>query len=151
MVIEPKEGNFKIDDKIVIKCKATLKSHHRSVINGRHGASNHTLNQRQHKPSIYWYKENEILRNQDSNKNKIRHDPEQNKIDETHAHKINIETKQDADENILNSVLTISNAKLDDSGKYRCIYDNIQEQVTVKVIYDCKFLSFVYQILKLKF
>ena len=143
MVIEPKEGNFRIDDKIVIKCKATLKSHHKSLINGRHG-TNHTLNQRQHKSSIYWYKENEILRNQDSNKNKIRHDPEQNKIDENYAHKIQIETKQDSEENILNSILTINNAKLDDSGKYRCIYDNIQEQVTVKVIYDCKFLILLF-------
>lgn len=62
--------------------------------------------------------------------------------------KIEIDTRQDQTENQLNSVLTIYNAKVDDSGKYRCIYDNIQEQVNVKVIYDCKyFLIFTQTIL----
>lgn len=145
LVIEPKEASFKVNDKIVIKCKATLKSHHKNGMNKAYTFNNinHTTNphhqrhQRMHKPNIYWYKENEILKDTDLNRNKIRHDPSQNQQSEYFDdNKIEIDTKQDLDENLLNSVLTINNAKINDSGNYRCIYDNIQEQVTVKVLPD---------------
>ncbi len=52
------------------------------------------------------------------------------------SHKFEIETKQDSHEQHLNSVLTIHDARVDDSGRYRCIYDNIQESVQVKVFND---------------
>jgi hypothetical protein len=55
------------------------------------------------------------------------------------SHKFEIETKQDSHEQHLNSVLTIHDARVDDSGRYRCIYDNIQESVQVKVFNDGKF------------
>lgn len=121
LVIEPREGNYKIDEKIVIKCKATLKYHQKN---------SHQLNQRHQKPNIHWYKENEIIKSTNSRST-------------INDQKIEIDTRQDIDENLLNSVLTIHNAKVDDSGKYRCIYDNIQEQVNVKVIYDCKLMFFI--------
>lgn len=117
MVIEPRQGSFRQDDKIVIKCRATLKYQPKM---------NHNLNQRQQKPNIHWYKENEIIKTTSS------------RSISQELPKIEIDTQQDQDENLLNSVLTINNAKIDDSGKYKCIYDNIQEQVDVKVIYDCK-------------
>ena len=153
MVIEPKEGNFKVNDKIVIKCKATLKSTHKNShkVNKAYSLSSNSnssismnhRHQRMHKPNIYWYKENEILKDTDSNRNKIRHEPQQNEnSDYFENRKIEIETKHDFHDNLLNSVLTISNAKLNDSGLYRCIYDNIQEQVTIHVSQpDCEFFS----------
>jgi hypothetical protein len=42
-------------------------------------------------------------------------------------------TTQDKNDHLLRSVLILNNATPEDSGKYRCIYDNIQEQVEVKV------------------
>ena len=153
LVIEPKEANFKVDDKIIIKCKATIRTYHNSNNNKihHHTSSNnnaytltnnsfHQRHQRMHKPNIYWYKGNEILKDTDAHRNKLRHEPSQKeKSDLDENRKIEIETNHDYSDNLLNSVLTISNAKVNDSGKYRCIYDNIQEQVTVHVSQpDCK-------------
>jgi len=158
LVIEPKEANFRVDDKIVIKCKATLRTYthknmnhnHRSTNNNNNAAytltngsfNHHQRHQRMHKPNIYWYKGNEILKDTDTHRNKLRHEPSLKEInkDLVDNRKIEIETNHDFGDNLLNSVLTISNAKVNDSGKYRCIYDNIQEQVTVHVSQpECKF------------
>jgi hypothetical protein len=166
LVIEPKEANFRVDDKIVIKCKATLRTYthnannknmnhnHRSTNNAAYTLTNgsflnnnnhhhHQRHQRMHKPNIYWYKGNEILKDTDTHRNKLRHEPSLKEInkDLVDNRKIEIETNHDFGDNLLNSVLTISNAKVNDSGKYRCIYDNIQEQVTVHVSQpECKFI-----------
>jgi len=135
LTIEPKEGNFRKDETIVIKCKATLKSHHRS--NNQHSKNN--LNQRQQKPHINWYKDNEIIKSSPTQKR--REDTHHNNENNQTVRKIEIQTKQDNNQHYLDSVLIIQKANSDDSGKYRCIYDNIQEQITVKVVHDRKFLS----------
>jgi hypothetical protein len=117
LTIEPKDGNFKIDDKIVLKCKATMGTPHKTQ-------SSHLINQRQSKSSILWYRENEIIKATSGEQ----------------GHKIEIETKLDNKEQTLNSILTVNSAKVEDSGKYRCIYDNTQEQINIKVINDCELL-----------
>lgn len=74
-------------------------------------------------PSINWYKENEILQ------------PVSNRTD--------IRTEIDNGHHNLHSVLTIYHSKIEDSGKYRCVYDDIQEQVDVRVSnYESKFILF---------
>jgi hypothetical protein len=123
-VIEPKDAQFKIDEKIVLKCRTTLRTHKPSE------RQSHNLKQRQPRPNIHWYKDNEPIRSTSLYRNSNNEDPSMRKID--------IETKQEGEDNLLNSVLVIHNARIEDSGKYKCIYENIQEQVTVKVIYDCK-------------
>ncbi len=139
-MIEPREGHFKIDETIVIKCKATLKSAHKSGKVNSNNNNKHHLNQRQQRPVIHWYKDDEVIKTGNDNKrNKL--DP--NDQAKMANHKIEIETRQDSHEHHLNSVLTIHNAKLDDSGKYRCIYDSVQESVTVKVFNDREFESFI--------
>jgi hypothetical protein len=120
--------------------------------NLNHTNLRHQRHQNAHISNIYWYKENEILKDTDLNRNKIRHDPSQNQQSEYFDNnKIEIDTQQDLDENLLNSVLTINNAKVNDSGNYRCLYDNIQEQVSVKVLPDtCKLILKSYISLNLK-
>ena len=118
LVVEPRNPQFKLDEKIVLRCRTTLK-HHKS--NGNH----HNLNQRQPRPNIHWYKDNELIRSTSLYRD-----------DDPNMRKIGIETKQEGEENLLNSVLTIHNARIEDSGNYKCIYENIQEQVSVKVIHD---------------
>jgi hypothetical protein len=125
LVIEPKDAQFKIDEKIVLKCRTTLRHHKRN------GEQSHLKQQRQQRPSIHWYKDNEPIRGTSLYRND---DPSMRKID--------IETKQEGEDNLLNSVLVIHNARIEDSGKYKCVYENIQEQVTVKVNYDCKLMLF---------
>ena len=56
------------------------------------------------------------------------------------SNNVEIMTQTDENEHNLHSVLTINKAKLADSGKYRCVYDDIQEQVQVKVAYQRKSL-----------
>lgn len=123
--------------------------------------SPHLIHQRQSKSSILWYKENEIIKSGgpasskstwarsektaptivESNGNGA--DPNSSSSSSSRGEseddrKIEIETKLDTNEQTLNSILTINHAREDDSGKYRCIYDNIQEQINVKVINDRK-------------
>ena len=69
-------------------------------------------------------------------KTKLRQDQSlssQNKSHSNSKHKLHILTEHDLGENLLRSVLTIENAKASDSGKYKCVYENTQEQVTVNV------------------
>lgn len=117
--IEPKEGNYKVSDKIVLKCRTTMRSLHKSQ-------SMHLIHQRQSKSSILWYKENEIIKSTSG------------RSESPELHKVEIETKLDNNEQTLNSILTINNAQESDSGKYRCIYDNIQENIQIKVTNDRK-------------
>lgn len=144
MTIEPKEGgNYKLDDKIVLKCRATMRTLHKTP-------SLHLIHQRQSKSSILWYKENEILKSSvrrttataDDEPSSSSQDQETSASnnDENQQHKIEIETKLDNNEQTLNSILTISHARETDSGKYRCIYDNIQENVQIRVINDRKLI-----------
>lgn len=160
LTIEPKEGgNYKLDDKIVLKCRATMRTLHKTP-------SLHLIHQRQSKSSILWYKENEILKSSvrrttataDDEPSSSSHDQETaatNNDDSQQQHKIEIETKLDNNEQTLNSILTISHAREADSGKYRCIYDNIQENVQIRVTNDRKLIfvfvskyCFWFQILK---
>ena len=69
-----------------------------------------------------WYRDNEIIKATTGEQ----------------GHKIEIETKLDNNEQTLNSILTVNSAKIEDSGKYRCIYDSTQEQINIKVINDCE-------------
>lgn len=55
------------------------------------------------------------------------------------SRKFEIETKLDNNEQTLNSILTINHAREEDSGKYRCIYDNIQEQINIRVVNDSEY------------
>lgn len=157
--IEPKESsNYKVDDKIVLKCRATMRSLHKTP-------SLHLIHQRQSKSSILWYKENDIIKSsalqtndgKSSDELNAEHegvgmsgdgakdptDGDQKQLQQQHKHTIEIETKLDTNEQTLNSILTINHAREDDSGKYRCIYDNIQENVQIKVINDRKSTLFV--------
>lgn len=115
LTIEPKEGDFKLDDKVIIKCKVTVKP---TIMKG---PNQHLIHQRHPKPSIFWYKENDALKSNPSD-----------------ARKIEIDTKYENSEQVLASYLIIYNARYEDTGKYRCTYDNMQEQVNVKVNNDCK-------------
>jgi hypothetical protein len=126
LVIEPRDATFKVDDKIVLKCKTTVRHHH---TNGGHSKQLHNLKQRQPRPNIHWYKDNELVRPTSS----------LHRSDDPSARKVDVETRQEGEDNLLNSVLTVHNARIEDSGKYKCIYENIQEQVAVKVVHDCKF------------
>lgn len=119
MTIEPKEGQFKVEDKIVLKCRATLRSVHKSQ-------SMHLIHQRQSKSSILWYKENEIIKSSASARNGNNEGAENDR-------KIEIETKIDNNEQTLNSILTIHKARESDSGNYRCIYDNFQRNIEIKI------------------
>lgn len=71
---------------------------------------------RQQRPHISWYKENDLLKN-DHNASATQ--------------KIKIHTERY--ENKLRSKLTIRNANVIDSGKYRCIFENIQEHSIIKI------------------
>ena len=134
LTIEPKDGtNYKLDDKIVLKCRATMRTLHKTP-------SLHLIHQRQSKSSILWYKENEIIKSSSppSTSTDIPNDDDEEEKSRNSEHKIEIETKLDNNEQTLNSILTIYKARETDSGKYRCIYDNIQENVQIKVINDRK-------------
>lgn len=149
--MEPKEANYVQNEKIVIRCSATLKPLHQKrsnshdrikLVNDLNEQEKMHRHHRMSKPAtIYWYKENDILKEVDSSliKNKLRHDSSHqlnvNNLPQRHhhQHKLNILTEHDLDDNLLKSVLTIENAKASDSGKYKCVYENIQEQVTVHV------------------
>lgn len=136
LVIEPKEGNFKVDEKIVIKCKATMKSNPKHSNNNNNKNSRHQMNQRHQRSTIHWYKDDEIIKVNHENNKRNKLDPDQSKQMQENNKKFEIETKNDNHDHYLNSVLTINDAKLDDSGRYRCIYENIQESVTIKVFND---------------
>ena len=142
LIVEPKEANYKQNEKIVIKCSATPKpiqkrNRQTSIRKNFVLDFNYNIPSRQHRmprPHIYWFKDNEILKDTDLSKNKIRQDSSQTRqLSHLNQRKINITTSQDLNENSLNSVLTIENANVNDSGKYKCIYENIHEQVTVNV------------------
>jgi hypothetical protein len=73
--------------------------------------------QRHQKPTINWYKENELI-----------------KIDrENQTKKYEIHSHHDRAEHLLSSTLFIHNARIEDSGRYRCLYENIQEQTVISV------------------
>ena len=148
--MEPKEATYQQNDKIVIRCSATLKILHQKRSPHLHGRKLvYDLNEAQEKAShrhnrransIFWYKENEIIKMTSPMtlvKTKLRQDqsvmsPPQIKA-HNNKHKLHILTEHDLSANLLKSVLTIENAKASDSGKYKCVYENIQEQVTVNV------------------
>lgn len=140
LVVEPRDATFKIDEKIRLTCRTTLRSSHQKKHHHAHQAT------RQQRPGILWYKDNEPIRSSSSSyRSSSSPDGVAVAAVDQSDRQIEIETKQEEEDNgdealLLNSVLTIHNARIDDAGKYKCIYENIQEQVTVKVIYDCKFI-----------
>ena len=110
-------------------------------LNRGHQKDEQMRHHRTNKPIIYWYKENEILKETDSVRNKPRHEAQiyLKKLTSDSNRQVKIVTKHDLNDSVLNSVLTINHAKLEDSGNYRCMFNNIQEQVTVNVLNDeCK-------------
>ena len=125
--IEPKDSNFKTLDNIKLSCRATLRTPHVK----RKNSKNH-LYQRHQKPTISWYKENDLIK------------PDQTALNETSPRKLEIQTTLDRVEHLLTSTLLISNANIEDSGKYRCIYENIQEQTVIKVTNQGKLMMFYF-------
>lgn len=110
LTIEPKTGNFKVDNEIEISCQATVRGHNR-----RHRSRKH----RHHRPTISWYKENDLLKNDGGNNNSS--EPRKYSI---HNERVDM---------IFKSTLKVHDATKEDSGKYRCIFENIQEHAAVKV------------------
>ncbi len=126
MIVEPKEGFFKTNDKIILKCQTTLRS-------GYTGRSQNGQKRHQ-RANIHWYKDNELIRTTSLYRDK----------ENVHrgARKFDIDVKQDENGSQLSSVLTINNAKAEDSGKYKCVYDNIHENANIKVLKECKYCFF---------
>ena len=103
--IEPKTGGFKAGSTIEISCQATMRSQKQRAKKHRH-----------HRATISWYKENEMLKN-DGNSS----EPSKYNI---HSERV---------EMMFRSTLKVNDVTTDDSGKYRCIFENIQEHATIKV------------------
>ena len=120
LMIEPKKGHFKKDEDIMIKCQTVMKSSHH---NGK-GNTAH-LKQRQQRPTINWYKDNEMITSDSNHKNHS-------------APRVEIISSHDNTAHLLKSSLLIRSARLEDSGKYMCTYENIQEQVSVRISIDRK-------------
>ena len=125
---------FKLNEKLIIECKATMKMDDRKQtanLRSVKSANKHNHNEnieeidKNKMPSINWYKETEMLQ------------PVSNRTD--------ITTEVDNGHHNLHSVLTIHHSKIEDCGKYRCVYDDIQEQVDVRVSnYESEFEIIVF-------
>lgn len=108
--IEPKKATFQTSEVIKITCQATLR-----IPNTRRKYARKHL--RQHRPFMSWYKGNEIIKADHTNSTKLK------------KHEIQTERF----EFTFKSHLTIHDANPKDSGKYRCIFENIQEHAMISV------------------
>lgn len=106
--IEPKKANFHTFSNIEITCQATLRMPTRRKYARKH--------LRHHRPFMSWYKENELIRDN--------HNVTQEKKYQIHTERV---------DRMLKSTLKINDANIRDSGKYRCIYENIQEHAVIGV------------------
>ncbi len=123
MSIDPKDAKFTPDENIALTCKTTLRLPNNNT--KRKNNKHHHLFQRNHKPTISWYKENELIKEEITSNNN------QNNTNSIKKHEIH--TTHERMSHFLTSTLLIHDAKVEDSGKYRCIYENIQEQAVVTV------------------